>query len=464
MGRDFRKRKWSGYLLGIIWVVGLILFVANMTIPRSTSHAQGGDWPTYLGSNERSGFNGSETSINPTTAPNLKLHWTYKAGGVISTQPVTFNGQIYWGSWDGFEHATTLSGTQVWATNLGKTTAASCTPSSVGVGSTASVVSLNGTSVVFVGGGNATFYALNAANGTVIWKTLLGSSPSHFLWSSPAFYNGSVYEGVASFGDCPEVHGQLVQMSATTGVIQHVFDMVPTRCIGGPVWGSPTIDTATGDLFFATGNKGSCSVAEPMAVALVELHAADLSFVGSWQVPASQQFTKDSDFGSTPTLFTATIGGVLHQMVGIVNKNGIYYAFDRTNISAGPLWEKPVSSAPNNISPSAWDGTTLYVASTLTTINGLSCRGSVRALDPATGGYLWEHCTPGKVIDAVTLVPGLVIVGASTNLLVLDAKSGQQLFAFHDGTKGSFFYGAASVSNGVLYIGNKDGNLYAFGQ
>lgn len=74
MGRDVRKRKWSGYLLGIIWVVGLIVFVANMTIPRSTSHAQGGDWPMYMGSNERSGFNGSETSINPTTAPNLKLH------------------------------------------------------------------------------------------------------------------------------------------------------------------------------------------------------------------------------------------------------------------------------------------------------------------------------------------------------------------------------------------------------
>lgn len=50
----------------------------------------------YMGSNERSGFNGSETIINPTTAPNLKLHWKYKAGGVISTQPVTFNGHIYY--------------------------------------------------------------------------------------------------------------------------------------------------------------------------------------------------------------------------------------------------------------------------------------------------------------------------------------------------------------------------------
>src|SRR5260370_5411698 len=99
-------------------------------------------------------------------------------------------------------------------------------------------------------------------------------------------------------------------MSATTGVIQNVFNVVPNRCIGGPVWGSPTIDTVTGDLFFATGNKGSCSVAEPLAVALVELRAAELSFVSACQVPALQQVWSDSDFGCSPALFTATRGGL----------------------------------------------------------------------------------------------------------------------------------------------------------
>ena len=181
-------------------------------------------------------------------------------------------------------------------------------------------------------------------------------------------------------------------------------------------------------------------------------------------MPASQQSTSDSDFGSTPTLFTATIGGALHQMVGIVNKNGIYYAFDRTKISAGPLWEKQVSSSPNNISSSTWDGVKLYEGSSKTIINGQSCGGSVRALNPASGGYLWEHCAPAKIIDAVMAVPGLVIVGAVRYLLVLDATTGNQLFSFQDATTGSAFWGAASVSNGVLYIGNKDGYLYAFGQ
>jgi len=57
----------------------------------------------------------------------------------------------------------------------------------------------------------------------------------------------------------------------------------------------------------------------------------------------------------------------------------------------------------------------------------------------------------------------LVIVGAGSSLAVLDATTGQRLFLYTDPAIVSNFWGAASVSNGVLYMGNKDGNLYAFG-
>jgi len=73
------------------------------------------------------------------------------------------------------------------------------------------------------------------------------------------------------------------------------------------------------------------------------------------------------------------------------------------------------------------------------------------------------YCAPGKVVGAITLVLGLVIVGADAKLVVLDATTGSKLFLYNDTTSGSKFWGGASVSNGVLYIGNLDGNLYAFG-
>ena len=203
-----------------------------------------------------------------------------------------------------------------------------------------------------------------------------------------------------------------------------------------------------------------------MADGLVALRASDLSLVGSWQVPASQQIF-DGDFGTTPTFFQATIGGVVHRMVGLINKNGIYYAFDRTAIGAGPLWQvqlaAPEKGSENNVSSSSWDGTTLYAAAGSTTINGASCLGSVRALNPATGAFLWEDCLSHDVIGPVIGVPGLVEVGSGPSLIIVNASTGSQLFSFQDTNTKSSFSGPGSISNGVLYHGNMDGKLYALG-
>src|SRR2546428_6161985 len=220
----------------------------------------------------------------------------------------------------GNEHATNLSNAHVWTNQLETTTDTGCNPVSVGVASTSTVATINGRSMLFVGGGNARFYALDALTGKSIWNTSLGSSPGHFIWSSPAVYNGSVYIGVSSFGDCPLVQGQLVQLNASNGAIQHTYNVVPNGCTGGGVSGSPTIDQATGNIYIATGNHGlSCS--EPNAPAVVEL-TSNLSFVRHWQVSSSQQ-VNDSDFVNTPTLFT----GGWTQMGGVGNKNRKVYPF-----------------------------------------------------------------------------------------------------------------------------------------
>ena len=461
----------KGHIKRLLGVAGLLLLLVGILLNpsvRSTRAAasvfadSSADWTTYMWDNGRSGYNSTETILNQSTASQLKLHWMYHAGGTINTQPVLVNGALYWGAWDGYEYATDLNGNVLWKTYLGKVTPINCTPPSAGVASTATVtnVSINGTptEVVFAGGGDAHFYALDASNGNIIWSTQLGASPSHMIWDAPAIYNGTIYIGISSYGDCPLVQGQLIQMDEVTGAILHTFTTVPGKCPGGGIWGSPTIDEANNTIYVATGN-GSCTTG---SFSVIELNAADLSRISAWQIPSSQR-TSDSDFGSTPTLFQATINSIPHEMVGAVSKSGYYYAFDRTNISAGPIWQKQLSMGKSNISPSAWDGTTLYAASSRTTIKGQSCNGSVRALDPSTGAHLWEFCTPDKVTGAVTLVPGLVIVGAGKYLFVLNAKTGQQLFMYHDQTSGSFFYGAASVSNGVLYIGSKDGTLFAFG-
>ena len=478
------RKYWQGTRM---WVeVGLLLLLlvassistfalkAHQT-KASQFDATAGGWPTYMANNRRSGFNGTETLINSTTAANLKVHWTFKGGGMIFSQPVIANGMVYWGSWDGYEHATDLNGEPVWRQNLGQTTANCGTTAPYGVISTAAVasVSINGTKtlLVVVGGGDDHLYALNASTGAIIWRTPLGAPSSNtFIWDSPVVYNGSVYIGTASIGDCPLIPGQLLRIDASTGSIQNTFNVVPGGCIGGGIWSSPTIDQVNNSVYFTTGTAGRCPTSEKNAIAMVKLNASNLSFISSWHIPKSERVL-DSDFGATPTLFQAPIGGSTHQLVGAANKNGVYYAFDRTDIGSGPLWRAQIAvggacpqCGKGSISSSAWDGTMLYVAGGNTTINGNNCKGSLRALDPSTGHFIWEHClNEGTVLGAVTVVPGVVAAVEGPDLVLVDATSGKALFAYRGLSVKSHFYGSPSISNGVLYIGNKDSRLYALG-
>src|SRR6266567_496117 len=135
------------------------------------------------------------------TPKTISRDWTAPSKDRIFSQPVVSNGLIYWGSGDGLEHATNLHGKEVWTADLG-TSRDICNADSIGVMSTATVTSVKiggrQTPVVFVGGGDARFYALNALTGAVLWKTSLGNSSAYFLWASPVVFKGSVYEGVSS--------------------------------------------------------------------------------------------------------------------------------------------------------------------------------------------------------------------------------------------------------------------------
>lgn len=456
-----------------IFLLVVLAFFQHLSYSYASASASvTADWPMYMGTIARSGFNGAETKITPATAPNLKEHWAHKAGGPVWTQPVIAMGTVYWGSMDGVEHATSVTtGKDIWATPLG-TAANTCHPTHpFGVISSASVTTLVikgvSTPVILVGGGDVQVYALNALTGAVIWKTSLGTQIDHFLYGSPAVYQGYVYIGVSSHGDCPLIQGQLVQLRATTGQITGTVNVVPNGCTGGSIWVTPSIDTATNMLYISTGNEGTCSTFESLADGVLKIHVPDLALVDSWRVPTSQEIL-DDDFGGTPTLFTATIGGIQRAMVGLVNKNGIYYAFDRNALSAGPLWSVRVASPPGNgvgdsVSSSAWDGKTLYEAGSSATINGQTCAGHLRAISPVDGTFLWQDCLSQDVLGVVTAVPGVVDVSSGSTFILANTQNGKQLFAFPNPLKTAIFEGPGSIANGVLYHGNTNGMLYAFG-
>ena len=427
-------------------------------------------WTTYLQGIDRTGFT-SDSGFNPTSVKNLHLAWqasdTAPNNGIFP-QPVVSNGLVYWGSNDGFERATSTSGNLVWQTNLGRTAPPGpCVPSDWGIASTPTIttdVPVGGaSSVMYIGGGDSKLYALNAATGAVLWSYDVGGNPDTFLWDSPAVFGNSVYIGVASFGDCPLVQGQMLQINRVTGALQNTFNVVPNGCTGGGVWSSPTVDAAAGTIYFTTGTPSPDCPSTPGGPSMYELRASNLSLVGSWTVPANQQID-DSDFGGTPTLFNGVIGGQSVPLVGAINKDGIFYAFKRDAVSSGPVWQTRIATGGGDPTtghgpdaPAAFDGTTLYVGGD----NTSGCSGTVNALNPSTGAFIWKRCFTdgGFVDDAVTVTSGgVVVVGEGNNIQVVSAATGAILFTYN--TAGAV-WGPASVVGSTLYEGDIAGNLYA---
>jgi outer membrane protein assembly factor BamB len=424
---------------------------------------------TFHGNIRRQGYSPLETAINGSNVASLRQAWTVSASSVVSDQPTVYDGVAYWGDWAGNEHATSAKGASLWVTQLGTTHNADCDPSTVGVASSATVGTVNGTQVVVTGGGNATVAELNASTGKVIWDTRIGTQNDAFVWSSPALYDGSVYIGMSSFGDCPLVPSGVFMLNAATGAIEHEFQTVPATppgCLGGGVWSSPAIDPAENAVFVTTGNT-TCTT--NLQDAMLKLSATNLSLESSWAIPLSQR-VYDSDWGSTPTLFTAEINGRIVEMVGSADKNGIFYALDRTDLAKGPLWEYRIAKGGDcplcgdgSIAPAAWDGTTLFVAGGHTTVGSTGCPGSVDALDPATGQPVWRDCMRnGPVVGALTEAPGLLFATDGSDLVALDVHNGGRLFLYGD-PSGKIFYSGPTVAGGQLYAANTDGTLFAFG-
>lgn len=415
------------------------------------------DWPTFLHDPQRTAASPART-FSTSNANRLTKHWSFQTLSVVAASPSIVNGVVYVGSWDGYEYALDANtGALKWKTYLGVAQSVNC--GNDGVTSAAAVQ--NG--MVYVGGGDGYWYALNAADGSVAWKLFIGNtqdSTGYYNWASPLIYNGSVYIGTSSYCDNPLVQGQVWRVDLATHLPVAVFNVVPAGVVGGAIWTSPTVDPATNTIYLTTGTKVS---PRGYAESMVALDATTLALKSYWQLPAALA-VNDSDWGTTPILFTDAAN---NQLVAAVNKDGLMFAFQRSNLAAGPVWSQLI--AQGGASPEDGDGSVssaafgqglLFQAGGDTTINGVAVTGSVRALDPGTGRVVWQHASPDVVIASVAYSNGLVFAAGGATLEVLNASTGAVLYST---TTGGRIYGAPALANGQVYFGSRDGNVYAYG-
>ncbi len=420
---------------------------------------EGHDWPMYLHDLERTSAS-DETILTPKNVGHLAKNWSFQTHGGIAASAIVVEGTVYVGSWDGNEYALDeMTGKIKWKKFLGVTTTPRCFPKTLGITSSATVE--NG--VVYVGGGDTYWYALNAATGDTLWRIYTGDNSvtgGHYNWASPLIYNGYAYIGIASNCDNPLVPGKVMRVDLKTHEVVNTFNNVENGQTGGGVWTSPSIDIKTNSLFLATGTESIPN--QPLAQAVVSLDATTLRLKSVWKLPEKDAIG-DSDFDTTPILFTDAKGTLL---VAAINKNGYIYVFNRNHIGDGPVWKQIIDKAgvcpaceESSVSSNTIGGGLLYVAAGNTTIDGVTYRGSVEALDPNTGKFAWRHGETGPVIGSLLYTNGLVVAAAGPDVEVLDAKTGKRLFAYRTGKP---IYSSPTLAHGQIFEGSLDGNVYAF--
>jgi outer membrane protein assembly factor BamB len=428
---------------------------------RATQSASAQDWPTFLHDASRTSAS-TEPILTTANVPYLQPQWSYATGGIVAASPAVVGGVVYVGSWDGNQYALDAqTGALIWSTPLGITNAPICVPPTLGITSSPTVV--NG--VVYVGGGDSYWYALDASTGAVLWRVFTGlntQAGAHYNWSSPLIVGNFAYIGIASICDAPLVQGQVLKVDLTTHAVVGTASLVPDGQVGGGVWTTPAYDASTNTIFVSTGTLNLYS--QQLSQAVVAIDANSMVVTDHWQLPF-ESAVSDSDWGTTPTL-DADSGG--NPLLSLTNKNGILYTFARNNLAAGPIWQRQIAiggdcptCGDGSIASGAFaNGVLYYAGGANVDANGIGHGGSVTAFDPGTGTVLWYHATQQAVIGSLVYDNGVIFDPQGQYMEAIDAATGHAIwdYALTTGT-----YAAAAISNGVVYIGGVDAKVHAFG-
>jgi polyvinyl alcohol dehydrogenase (cytochrome) len=476
-GRSTNGRR-SGRAAGVL-AVGSVLVLASI-VPSS---AATGDWPGYLFGARHGSRNAGATAITPANASTLSVDWTFTAdpptqpdqpSNAFIASPTVADGRVYIGSNTGiFYELDEADGSVVHSADLGYVPALSCTAR--GIASTATVAfdSALGASVVYVAGGDGFLYALRADDLTQVWRSRVvqtgATANTGYNWASPIVVGGHVYMGVSSLCDRPLVRGGLKEYDQATGALVHTYRTVPRGSIGGSVWTSPA--SRGRDVWITTGNANAGDRPGD-SFAMVRLDASTVQKRERWVVPGARQ---DLDWGSSPTLFSARIGGRRRDLVGACSKNGRYYALRARNLANGPVWSRRLGqraglTGGTCLAAAIWDegDGMLVTGSSQTTISGTTYPAAVRALNPSDGSILWTTTlAEGPVMGSPTMNgAGVIAAGtyhpsdpASNAVYLLDASDGQVVRTID---VGNAVFAQPVFAGSHLYVASWGGVLTAY--
>jgi polyvinyl alcohol dehydrogenase (cytochrome) len=409
------------------------------------------DWPMWGHGVTRTFAYPCETGISPATASKLRLRWFFNAGDVVTATPAVVGDSVYVGDWEGTFYALRRSDGSVrwkYSTEIHPTTY------SGQIVSSAAVADVEGEQTVYFGGGK-TLYALRTRDGKLRWKKELGrpgdgDDPTE-IESSPVVVDGMVIFGWDVHNSGAGEPAGVMALDAATGEQRWVFDPEEGRPNGcGDVWSSPAVDTDAGLVFAGSANCPSSP--EGWRRYTEAIFALDLETgKPAWGYQPHEPNNDDLDFAGAPNLFTGADGKPL---VGLGNKDAAYYAVERD--TGKPVWQRKVAEPGltrpgSNYSTGGFIGPTAYAEGVI--VGGTAIGGSpfLHAFDAETGEIKWQQSEPAATYGAATIANGVVFIGGTDfTFRAVELQTGEVLW--RQEMKGVVAGGAAIVGDDVVTV------------
>jgi len=212
-----------------------------------------------------------KAGIPASSVPKLKLKWAFGIPNVrtVRSQPAIYRGRVYVGAEDGTVYALDAqTGCTFWATRASK-----AVRSGIAIGMAGR------TEAVFFGDVGGDVYALNANSGEFLWATHPEDHPAAMITGTPTYHDGRLYVPMSSGEEqmrrrpgyeCCTFRGSVTALDAASGTLIWKTYMAPQTpspqgkapngsTIMGPsgmaVWSSPTLDIAKKRIYVGTGDN-----------------------------------------------------------------------------------------------------------------------------------------------------------------------------------------------------------------
>ena len=464
-----------------------------------------GDWNGWGNGLDNHRFQSAAASgLTAESVPHLKLRWAFGYPGGTSAygQPSVVAGRVFVGTDTGFVYSLdAASGCVYWSYR---------TDAGVRTAMTVGRLEDHGhtRTAVFLGDLKSNAYAIDAHDGTRIWKTHVEDNFATRVTAAPALFRGRLYVPVSAWEGfqarvidypCCKAVGALVALDANTGKLiwkTYTIAQRPRRThknshgiqqwapAGVPIWNTPSIDERRQALYVGTGDA-STYPAPSTSDSILALDLATGKVLWSHQVYANDSFIvgcagtgftencpkvvgPDWDIPMSPMLKTTADGRAL---LVFGTKPGDILALDAGKRGA-PVWrmnvvkDPPVPQGQGNRG-TVWGG----ALDEQHAYFGLNA-GGVAAVSLADGRRAWytplNSTADNKITHsaAATVIPGVVFIGGSDGRLwAIASDDGRSLWSFETAHAfdtvngvaahgGSMIAAGPTVAGGMLFVGS----------